>query len=655
MNSRPWAYLRQWWTRRRAVAVMINAAPAWLVSLMLHIVLLIVISLTTYALPIPFQLTLSVPEEKLLEQPQEFHFQEDPSDAIGALSDDGLAIAMAAAPEVTDLAEVFEQPEMETADYGNIELMETTEFVSAALDTNKKVVRGVAGVSVTGAGGAIDRITHEIRLSLEDKDTLVVWLFDESGSLDRQRRQINARLARIYEELGLIRDDILNPTSNRQPLLTAIMSFGRRPNWRIRKPTADVASMQAAVSSIKLDDSGIENVFQAIYTAADEVKKWRSRRNIMLIAVTDEVGDDQRSMSEKCVDFCRKKVMPVYVLGVPAAFGEAETELKWVDPDPKYDQTPKWGRVNQGPESLRTERLQLPFTNGASETYDSGFGPFALTRLCYQTGGIYFAIHPNRRTDGRVRRREIDAFTSHFSYFFDPQTMRHYRPDYVSISEYDRRAKASMARSAVVRAAQVTTARLENPRLRFVKRDDAQFANALTDGQKSAAKLQPKINALYEVLRQGEEDRQREQSLRWRAAYDLALGQTIAVRVRTQAYNEMLAKAKRGLKPKQERNNTWQLVPDDELSTSSRLEKDAAKAKELLQQVVDEHNGTPWALLAQKELAVPLGWRWRESFTPMPGNNRMAAANNNNNPVIPRDDVKRMLPKRPQSRKVPKL
>ena len=133
------------------------------------------------------------------------------------------------------------------------------------------------------------------------------------------------------------------------------------------------------------------------------------------------------------------------------------------------------------------------------------------------------------------------------------------------------------------------------------------------------------------------------------------MGQTLAVRVRTRAYNEMLAKAKRGLKPKKEKNNTWQLVPADDLSTSSRLEKDAAKAKELLQQVVNDHDGTPWSLLAKKELAVPLGWRWRESFTPMPGNNRMAAANNNNNRVIPRDDVKRMLPKRPQSRKVPKL
>ena len=340
--------------------------------------------------------------------------------------------------------------------------------------------------------------------------------------------------------------------------------------------------------------------------------------------------------------------------GVPAAFGQQETQLKWVDPDPKYDQSVRWGRVNQGPESLQPELLHLPFGSGPREAIDSGFGPFALTRLCYQTGGIYFAIHPNRKVGRRVGRGETDVYTSHMAYFFEPQRIRPYRPEYISSDEYRRRAKSNHARAALLMAASMTINRLDSPSLRFVKRDEAQFANLLTEAQKDAAKLEPKLHSLHEILKRGEEHRRSEDTLRWQAAYDLAYGQTLAVLVRTRAYNEMLAQAKRGLKPEKERSNTWSLVPDDELSTSSRLEKNAERAREYLERVSTEHEGTPWGLIAQRELKNPMGWKWKESYTPVPNLN-MQANNNNNNAPNPRDDKRRMLPKRPEKRKVPKL
>ena len=95
--------------------------------------------------------------------------------------------------------------------------------------------------------------------------------------------------------------------------------------------------------------------------------------------------------------------------------------MKWVDPDPKYDQSPQWGRVNQGPESLLPERIKLHFAGQREDEapLDSGFGPFSLTRLCYETGGIYFAIHPNRNVNRAVSGRETDAFAAHIKHFFD--------------------------------------------------------------------------------------------------------------------------------------------------------------------------------------------------------------------------------------------
>ena len=77
------------------------------------------------------------------------------------------------------------------------------------------------------------------------------------------------------------------------------------------------------------------------------------------------------------------------------------------------------------------------------------------------------------------------------SRFFDPQRMRPYRPDYVSIQEHARNVQANAARKAVVQAARMTIKRMEGPTVTFVKRDDAQFATSLTEAQKVAAKLAP--------------------------------------------------------------------------------------------------------------------------------------------------------------------
>ena len=51
------------------------------------------------------------------------------------------------------------------------------------------------------------------------------------------------------------------------------------------------------------------------------------------------------------------------------------------------------------------------------------------------------------------------------------------------------------------------------------------------------------------MLQQGEADREKETVMRWQAGYDLAMGRTLAAKVRTEGYNAMLAAAKRGLKP----------------------------------------------------------------------------------------------------------
>ncbi len=644
--------------------------PAWMVSMVFHFVLLMVVTfMPVLFVPEDNSIQLaSIPVEEIeeIQLPEEFYFNEQPSEEVGANSVGGIEMAQALAQVIDEVSDVPNPVEdVQPTEIATLEINNTIEVATGPQFDQNLRVKGFVGQGTTGAVGAIDRITHEILLSLEERKTLVVWLFDQTESLIPQRNAIHNRFDRIYEELGLIEaagNEAFKKHENK-PLLTSIVGFGNSVSLITKKPTADLEEIKQAVANMPLDDSGTEKVFEAIFRAVTEYKSFRyvpedkeaPERNVMIVAFTDEVGDDVNGL-EQTIKECRRYAIPVYVVGVPAPFGRTETMMKWVDPNPEFDQTPQWGRVTQGPESYLPELIKLNFAEtgwgGKDEAIDSGFGPYALTRLCYETGGIYFAVHPNRNVNREVSRGEVEAFSAHISRFFDPSIMRKYRPDYVSPEEYLRRVRQNKAREALVKAANLSwVSQMEAPQTRFAKTDEASFVNALSEAQKQAAKLEPQLNMLYETLKLGESDRPKENVARWQAGFDLAMGRVMAAKSRTEAYNAMLAAAKRGLKFKDEKNNTWIIEPADEISVGSQLEKTGAKAREYLQRVVTDHPDTPWAYLAQKELDNPIGWRWNEEFTPPPPPPGAGAGNGN---PAPANDALRMLDRKPK-RGVPKL
>lgn len=600
-------------------------------------------------------------------------YSDIPEIDIGANSTAESEMADASAEMFTEIAEIPSPVELEKSDLGDIEVNRIFSQPMAPMDrlTNRK---GTVGEGATGAAGAVDRLTFEILQSMEERPTLVVWLFDQSGSLHRQRREIRDRFDRIYEELGILAEqtpkaDEALATKKRKGmnhdarLLNSVIGFGEKVTLYTETPTEDVEEIKSIVDGIETDSSGMERVFTAVKTAADKYKSLRvsrggkePQRNVMLIVVTDERGDDEQKV-EEAISICRKYGIPVHIIGVPAPFGRRETLVKYIDPDPKYDQSPQWASVDQGPESFLPERVQLPFTANfeAEPTIDSGFGPYALTRLSYETGGIYFNVHPNRNVAREVRKREVAAYASDMSFFFDPEKMSRYRPDYLSPRDYVTKVKASPLRNALVTAAQLKpVAGITRPILEFDGRDPARLSGILTRAQQDAARLEQPLGRMAMVLQPGMKKRESEESPRWRAGFDLAMGRVLAQKVRTETYNAMLAKAKLGMTFEDKKNNTWILEASDDVTVGSKWKREAETARMLLETVIKDHAGTPWELLASKELEVPIGWKWTEKFidrTPPP---RRAPGNNNNPPRPARDDQKRMLKKAPK-RPVPKL
>ncbi len=620
------ARIREAWPSRAAIGDSLwdSETPAWLLSMMLHLAILVGMTLfvTTQAQkepPLRVEATTVDPIDPL-ESSEEFAYSETPQEEIGASSsgqgEADFALAPVMSLEATPGELEVDEPPVAMDDMAP--LLEEVRIATGPKFTENVPVMGSAGVGAVGAGGAIDRLTQEILLKLEERPTLVVWLFDQSGSLAKQRADIAKRFGRIYEELGVIEASKNDAFARHEdkPLLTSIVAFGQNVTFLTPKPTDDIDEIKAAVGAVENDDSGIEHTFGAVAQVIDRYRPLRTReprRNVMLVLFTDESGDDENEL-DRTVQLARRLEVPVYCVGVPAPFGRRDVALKYVDPDPKYDQSPQWILVRQGPESYLPELVKIG--EEIDEALDSGFGPYSLTRLCYETGGLYFAVHPNRKVGKSVSRNETALLSARLSHFFEPERMLAYRPDYVPIKEYQRLLKENKAREALVTAAEMSwITPMARPTLEFPKVNDADLAGRLSRAQQSAAVLEPKITRLYETLSQGVRDRPKLTVPRWQAGFDLSMGRVLALKVRTEGYNAMLAKAKQGMRFADAKNDTWELVRDDEISVGSVLEKQAAEAKQYLERVRHEHPDTPWALIAEQELSVPLGWKWREKYT----------------------------------------
>lgn len=634
-------------SEHRVTSLQRTRLPGWIVSLSLHLVLLLALSAVAIDPPpasvpaIRLEQPPEEPEPEVVLEPEELAVSEEDFEEIGALSDQGVGIAAAVSPVAADLSVVPLRAETMVETRVRVEPVSFEAMGPNQVDQLIEMVAGTnIGVAATGASGAVDRLSLEIARSLEDAPTCVCWMFDQSVSLAGQRQEIAGRLQRVFRELQ-VDDDGGLPAG----LTNMVVAFGQRFQLLTERPTADPAVVVEAIRGIEVDNSGIERTFTAIEAAADQLdaRQGSGRNNRLIVVFTDEVGDDQM-MADRVAARCRRLDTPVYVVGVPAAFGRRFIEMKYVEFDPSYASAQEWVVVEQGPETMLPEAVRISSPAVADEAIDSGFGPFGLSKLCYQTGGCYIAVHANRGAAGRVRDGMTAAMSSRIRYFFDPEAMRDYQPDYVSAVKLKQKLSGNRAKQALVQAATATNLTpMESPETVFPRKSEGELANLLTLAQRTAAVLQPRIDALHGMLVRGLPDRDKIEEKRWRAGYDLALGRVLAIKVRTDAYNLMLAQAKAGMSFRKPKSDTWVLKPADEVRVGSRTEKLAEQATEVLKRVVREHPGTPWAFLAERELRVPLGYVWDEIHTGINDPPPPRPAANNNNRPMPRDDQRRML------------
>ena len=267
-------YLRRTWQIRtgRYETPFDGGVPFWMISLILHLVVILVIAK---------MLMPSVNDDKL---------------SIVSEFDQNEAIELADIEEVVpDI--MFEDSE-ELVDIGDNDIdLEELEIATPILSLDNEpldefdsiisddgmlamgsqdggmgsetisdvVTKGTAGTTVAEASGAVDRISQEIMQSLEDNKTLIVWIFDQSISLLEQRSNIERRLGKVYSDLrdaGVLGDETVKQLQQFQ-LQTDVIAFGSNINPMLKRPASDFDQVRSAISEIQQDDSGVENVMAA--------------------------------------------------------------------------------------------------------------------------------------------------------------------------------------------------------------------------------------------------------------------------------------------------------------------------------------------------------------------------------------------------------
>lgn len=586
-----------------------------------HVVIIVALILTTFTIPreeaATTEIIADIPEEDLqIEEVIDTFVTTETTGSMGETgpgpASDLASASMAALPGSTGRPPAMQQDQ----DFQRLEM----DAPSRPLTTSAgelgltEVVPGIVGATMDAGGveGSVDRVTAEILHQLSTGPVLVVWLFDASGSQKDQRRLILERFDRINQELnklGKLREDLL---------LNAVVSFGSEVDFLTPTPVSDIASLQSAVSEIGEDKSGQERIFSAVRESARRYRRYQSqeKRTVMMIIVTDEIGDDLPAIDE-CLQVVRRNKIPVYVMGPAAPFGKKSIDVTWVDiPTGESFQVP----VDRGPESVLPEHLPLPYWGpgaGSLDLLTSGFGPYGLSMLTRMSGGIYFLFD-----DGRLGNARLDR-----------PVMSRYAPDYLSLSDYSKMLAKYPLRRVITEVVRGTESSLAQPRLNF----SAENLNAaLSEAQKAAAATATTVEQALAALLPLEKERAAETSLRWRAHYDLIVGRLLATRVRTGEYNWALAQMKVNPARLEGKNNSWRIVGDKEVrfgktvntkasgpakrdaKVTEQAQQDAAKALELLERVKEEHAGTPWALLAEHELQIPLGFRWEQYYVEPP-------------------------------------
>jgi hypothetical protein len=439
-------------------------------------------------------------------------------------------------------------------------------------------------------GAAMDQLAREIIRHLKEQKVTVIWLFDESISMEDDKRTVIEKFDRVSSELKkYIAED--KERRNSGVLNHAIYGFGQGIDPILDKPRENIDEIGRAIKRLRIDSTGIEVTMRAIREVAEHYAALvRKDRKVLIVLVTDESGDDGMGVEEARQALKRKNI-PLYVIGRQSLFGYPFAHHRYEDPVTHDVYHPV---IRRGPETADLEVYQW---DGLYERWDeqpSGFAPYELARLTRESGGIYFVLPTEEFM--RIRHRE-QAYSI--------TQLKEYMPEYDNRLTYiDKRTASPLRRPLYEIVSQAKD-------YRYQRDFPVELPKLVAEAQREGLKAAIKLSALLAIQKRLEGlhlARDREPEKRWQAHYDLMLAQTVAFQVKAYEYEALMASiVKRPptprAQPRADLMITWVVDHAREpLAPRNNTAKKYLEAERLLKEVIAKHPKTPWADLAQDTL-----------------------------------------------------
>lgn len=425
-------------------------------------------------------------------------------------------------------------------------------------------------------------LVTEIETAAEEKPTHVAWLIDQSNSMSVMRKHLAETIGKLDSKLAAVSSS------------TLVAAFGSSFTMLTPEPVHGPMSIAESISAIDKDNSGKENCLSGVLALGRAFRKTGERNDHrILIIATDEAGDDFMAV-EDAATLCSKMGIRVFCLGNVSPFGTRRGYVSRTYDDGYVERIP----IDQGPETIWRMVPDWPSTTVpeiAFSRISSGFGPWALERLCRATGGRYLIA----KDDMEIR--------------FDAEVMSKYEPDYTSWNSEKRREQFPFQplHNAVITAGALSGQNSLRIPFPFMRADTAdRLRSDITMSQRSCLSTEYVAKKVLLILDSVEPGKEEVVSPRTQASYDLSIGRALAIQIRALQFNHLLAERKGDALLPKPPDNTWQLVAAKTVDDNPAIEKQIAKAEQHLQKVVREHEGTPFAYVAKKELERGFGWSW---------------------------------------------
>lgn len=534
--------------------------------------------------------------------------------------------APAVAQQKIEQSESFEEPMVEL----NVGQISVPGLTDIGTDLGEAEISGDIGQPVEGYGAALSRITQELTRLMREQKVLVVWLFDESFSLKDDQQEISAEFHKVYEELGIVQKQTAKARGNEEILQTAIFGFGRSVHKLTPEPTSNIAKIRAAIDQIAVDESGEENMCQSITAVIKEydARAKKTSRRLVVVVVSDESPSDDTAV-EDTIRIAQRAKSPIYILGREAIFGYPFARIVWQDP--KYNLN-HWVQINRGPETAYPEALQFDGFHARWDSFSSGFGPYAQVRISKESGGIFFVLpgeEENLTGVGANEKRKFDFLA-----------MKEYQPLLLSRREYAETRQRSKFRSSLWDIITMLDPRSDSQLNIAVHHYPLEAEPFREYASKEFAKVTRTVTLLSQAVERLEEIkplRDREDSQRWRANYDLIVAQCLSYRVRLFEYMLAVDLQVRDMpSPKDPKSNEWRvarnntfMLPDDRqfedikklFGIKATKDEYLAQVEEQKQRAIDqyifvekEHPGTPWQRRAEHERRMGFGVAFFDHF-----------------------------------------